>query len=113
MDDVLPETIFQLGGAPLVPYATPGTPALSDALEPYLALHDAFLLANHGATTIGPSLLLAHQRMESLEHAARILLTARTLGRVNPLMPADADALRVARAEAQAAWHGRSTTPER
>lgn len=112
MDDVLPETIFQLGGAPLVPYAMPGTPALSDAMEPYLALHDAFLLANHGATTIGPSLLLAHQRMESLEHAARILLAARTLGRVNALAPADADALRVARLAAQAAGHGHSTTPE-
>jgi L-fuculose-phosphate aldolase len=112
MDDVLPETIFHLGGVPLVPYAMPGTAALSDALEPYLAAHDAFVLANHGATTIGPSLLLAHQRMESLEHAARILLTARTLGRVNPLSPADADALRVARLAARTNWHAHSTTPE-
>ena len=105
MDDVLPEAIFHLGGVPLVPYAAPGTPALGDALEPYLAHHDAFLLANHGATTVGPTLLLAHQRMESLEHAARILLTARTLGRVTPLAPRDGDALRIARHVAQAAWH--------
>ena len=97
MDDVLPETIFHLGGVPLVPYAMPGTPALADALEPYLPHHDAFLLANHGATTVGPTLLLAHQRMESLEHAARILLTARTLGRVNALAPREGDALRLAR----------------
>ncbi|MEP6620494.1 MAG: class II aldolase/adducin family protein [bacterium] len=102
MDDVLPETIFHLGGAPLVPYATPGTPALADALDPYLSTHDAFLLANHGATTVGSSLLLAHQRMESLEHAARILLTARTLGRVNSLDPIDAAALRAARRAALA-----------
>ena len=105
MDDVLPETIFQVGGVPLVPYAMPGTLALGDALEPYLAQHDAFLLANHGATTVGPTLLLAHQRMESLEHAARILLAARTLGRVNALAPRDGDALRAARRAAQAAWH--------
>jgi len=97
MDDVLPETIFLLGGVPLVPYAMPGTRSLGDALEPFLPKHDAFLLANHGATTIGPSLLVAHQRMESLEHAARILLTARMLGRVNPLAPHDAEALRSAR----------------
>ena len=97
MDDVLPETIFQMGGVPLVPYAAPGTSALGDALEPYLLAHDAFLLANHGATTIGPSLLIAHQRMESLEHAARIVHTARTLGRVNTLAPHEADALRAAR----------------
>ncbi len=97
MDAVLPETIFQMGGVPLVPYAAPGTSALGDALEPYLAAHEAFLLANHGATTVGPSLLIAHQRMESLEHAARILLAARALGRINGLAPHEADSLRAAR----------------
>ncbi len=97
MDDVLPETIFQLGGAPLVPYAAPGTTRLGDALEPFLSRHDAFLLANHGATTVGPTLVVAHQRMESLEHAARILLAARTLGRVNALPAHEAEALRAAR----------------
>jgi L-fuculose-phosphate aldolase len=104
MDDVLPEVIFQLGGAPLVPYATPGTPAVGDALEPFLSAHDAFLLANHGATTLGPTLLLAHQRMESLEHAARILFSARALGRVNTLREEEVAALRRARNEAQRAW---------
>ena len=44
MDDVLPETIFHFGGEPLVPYATPGTSAIGDALEPCRAMHDAFLL---------------------------------------------------------------------
>jgi L-fuculose-phosphate aldolase len=85
--DVLPEVILQMGTVPLVPYATPGTAALSDALEPFLPNHNAFLLANHGATTLGVTLSEAHQRMESLEHAARILLTARLLGRVNALGP--------------------------
>ncbi|MDB4890464.1 MAG: hypothetical protein JWL61_2319 [Gemmatimonadetes bacterium] len=103
MDDVLPEFIFYLGGVPLIPYAMPGTPALADALEPYLAAHDGFLLANHGATTVGPTLLLAHQRMESMEQAARIMLTARTLGRVNALSPEQGDALRAARQSALAA----------
>ena len=56
---------------PIVRYATPGTAALADSLDLYLDDHDAFLLANHGATTIGATLELAHQRMESLEHAAR------------------------------------------
>jgi L-fuculose-phosphate aldolase len=109
MDDVLPETIFQLGGVPLVPYAMPGSSGLGDALEPFLDAHDGFLLANHGATTVGPSLLLAHQRMESMEHAARILLTARTLGRVNALTPQQGDALRSAR---RAALATRRTAPE-
>lgn len=97
---VLPEVIFQVGQVPLLPYATPGTDALADSFEPYVRTHDAFLLANHGATTVGPSLLLAHQRMESLEHAARILFTARQLGRVNELSAAEVASLVAARRNA-------------
>lgn len=95
---VLPEVIFALGPVPLVPYGMPGTPALADRLESYVADHDVFLLANHGATACGPTLALAHQRMESLEQAARIMLAARLLGRVTPLADADVQALREARA---------------
>ena len=113
MDDVLPETIFHLGGVPLVPYATPGTRALGDALEPFLPHHDGFLLANHGATTVGPTLLMAHQRMESLEHAARILLTARTLGQVNALAAGEGDVLRSARRAAYDSWHSKTQGDDR
>jgi L-fuculose-phosphate aldolase len=94
MAPVLPEVILQMGAVPLVPYATPGTEELPDAMEPFLAGHDAFLLANHGATTVGQTLVAAHQRMESLEHAARILLAARAVGRVNELTASDANRLR-------------------
>ena len=97
---ILPEVIFQVGQVPLLRYATPGSEELADTFEPYLATHDAFLLANHGATTLGPSLLLAHQRMESLEHAARIVLTARLLGRVNVLDGDEVRALEAARQRA-------------
>lgn len=97
---VLPEVIFQVGWVPLVPYATPGTQDVATQFDPYLANHDAFLMANHGATTVGPSLLIAHQRMESLEHSARILLTARLLGRVNTLAPDQVRALVDARERA-------------
>ena len=94
---VLPEVIFQVGWVPLVPYATPGTTALAQQFDPFIPAHDAFLMANHGATTAGPSLTIAHQRMESLEHTARIVLTARLLGRVNTLSPGDVQALVSAR----------------
>ena len=94
---VLPEIIVQVGAVPLVPYELPGTEALAERCEPFLAAHDAFLMANHGAVTVGPSLAVAHQRMESLEHTARILLTARLLGRVNELSPAAVAALLAAR----------------
>jgi L-fuculose-phosphate aldolase len=104
MDALLPEVIFHLGRVPLVPFALPGTPALGDAMAPYLADHDAFLLASHGATTVGPTLRLAHQRMESLEHAARILHAASQIGPVTPLRAEDIKALRAAREAARAGW---------
>ncbi|HZI42251.1 MAG TPA: class II aldolase/adducin family protein [Gemmatimonadaceae bacterium] len=93
MAPVLPEILVQIGGVPLVPYATPGSPALADAIEPFLQLHDAFLMANHGATSYGSTLSIAHQRMESLEHAARILFSARALGRVATLTEDERDRL--------------------
>jgi L-fuculose-phosphate aldolase len=83
--DVLPEIALATGEVPLVPYATTGTPALGDAAEPYLDGHEALLLANHGALAWGPTLAMARIRMETLEHAARILLAARSLGRVTRL----------------------------
>jgi L-fuculose-phosphate aldolase len=93
MAPVLPEIVLLIGGVPLVPYATPGSPALAAAIEPFLVLHDAFLMANHGATSFGSTLSMAHQRMESLEHAAKILFSARALGRVSTLTDEQRDAL--------------------
>jgi L-fuculose-phosphate aldolase len=107
---VLPEVILQMGGGgegarpeagvgvPLVRYATPGTEALADNFDAFLSAgYHAFLLANHGATTIGTTLEVAHQRMESLEHTARILLAARVLGQVNALTADDVRALLASR----------------
>lgn len=77
---LLPEVIIGLGQIPLVRYATPGTPELSSALEPYVPHYDALLLANHGAVTCGPDLLTAFFRMETIEHFAKITLAAETAG---------------------------------
>jgi L-fuculose-phosphate aldolase len=104
--NILPELAVQMGDVPIVPYATPGTPQLEETLAPYLPNYDAFLLANHGATTLGCTLAEAHLRMESLEHSANILLTARLLGRVNALGADDARVLEEARRRAVA---GRAT----
>jgi L-fuculose-phosphate aldolase len=58
-----------------------------------VAGHDALLLANHGAVTYGPSLAGAVNAMESIEQAARSMLVARLLGRVNLLSRDDVDRL--------------------
>lgn len=82
---VLPEVIISLGAIPLAEYATPGTPELPQVIRDYLKDHDAVLLANHGALTIGRTLIQAHYRMETIEHFAKIMLVAMQLGRVNVL----------------------------
>ena len=79
-DDVLPELPVVVGPIAFVPYARPGTPALARAMQPFLALHQVFLLANHGVTTLGASLSDAVLRMESVEQSARVLVVARLLG---------------------------------
>ena len=84
--NLLPELIFLVGRVPIVPYGTPGTPELGDRVEPYLAEHDALLLANHGAVTMGRTLDQAWIRMETLEHAARIIMAARAIGQPQPLV---------------------------
>jgi L-fuculose-phosphate aldolase len=94
MAPVLPELLVMTGPVPLVPYAQPGTAELPLQLGRFAGDHDAFLLANHGVTTVGRSLDEALHRMESLEQGARIILAARQLGRVNELSPASAAALR-------------------
>jgi L-fuculose-phosphate aldolase len=105
--EVLPEMIYQLGNIAYVPFVVPGSEALADAMAPFIADHDVFLFSNHGATTVGATLSVAHQRMESLEHGARIVWAARGLGNLRPL-PTDAVATLLAARRGSAR---RSTEP--
>ncbi len=87
-EDVLPEVVIFVGPVPLAEYAPPGTEAVPRSLAPYLADHNAFLLANHGLLTLGRSLQEAYNRHETVEHYAHILHLTRELGPENRL-PAD------------------------
>jgi len=83
--NLLPELIFVVGAVALVPYGMSGTRELGDQVVPYLDTHNALLLANHGAVTMGCTLDEAWIRMESLEHCARIILAARQIGQPQSL----------------------------
>ena len=95
---LLPEVIIGLGQVPLVRYATPGTPDLSQALEPFVESYDALLLANHGVVTCGPDLLTAFYRLETVEHFAKILLAAENAGTPKLLSSREVAKLMAARA---------------
>lgn len=74
------ETVIALGSIPVTPYGTPSTYEVPDWIAPYLGEHDALLLQNHGALTVGADLITAYYRMETLELFAKISLNAHLLG---------------------------------
>jgi L-fuculose-phosphate aldolase len=95
--DALAEMVYNVGRVPIVPYAPPGSREVANLVAKALDGADVVLMANHGAVAVGPTVTVAHQRMESLEHAARILLAARQLGRVTRLTRSEVRALESAR----------------
>ena len=91
---VVPESVLALGDLPTVPYATPTTDDLPAAATPHIGKRRGLLLARHGTLTVGPDLMTAFCRLETIEHTARILCLARQLGPVQPLAPAEVERLR-------------------
>jgi len=77
---ILSEVILTLGCVPLAEYGTPSTEELSDAMRPLVKHHNALLMANHGAVAYGSELWQAWDRLETLEHTARIAILSRALG---------------------------------
>lgn len=92
-DCVIPEIIVALGAVPLAPYATPSTHEVPDSVARHVKNADAILLENHGALTLGSDMREAHMRMESIDHAARIILLSRDLGGPRKLSREDVDKL--------------------
>ena len=82
---VLPEVVITLGAIPIADYGTPGGPEISEPIRKWVKDYDAYLLENHGATTIGNSVMNAYYKMETMEHFAKIMLVARQLGGFNTL----------------------------
>ena len=86
---ILSEVILTLGCVPLAAYGTPSTTEVTEAMRPLVKHHNALLMANHGAVAYGADLWQAFDRLETLEHTARIAILARMLGGSQNL-PADA-----------------------
>jgi len=86
---ILSEVILTLGCVPLAGYGTPSTEELTETMRPLIKHHNALLMANHGAVAYGADLWQAFDRLETLEHTARIAILSRILGGSRNL-PADA-----------------------
>jgi L-fuculose-phosphate aldolase len=94
LEPILPEVVITLGGIPTAPYATPGTEAVPAAIREFIGQYDAILLSRHGAMTVGENVRDAYNKMEKLEHTARVVLAARLQGTLAPLPAAEAEKLR-------------------
>ena len=84
--EMTPEGLLVLGKeVPTVPYATPGTDDLAEALSGSLKTSDAFILEKHGAIAVGRSMGEAFHRMETLEFMAQLQFNLSALGGAEPL----------------------------
>ncbi|MBK8012531.1 MAG: class II aldolase/adducin family protein [Deltaproteobacteria bacterium] len=96
-EPLVPEVYCQLGEIITVPYTTPTTSEVSEAVAARLGAHNALVLARHGTVTLGSTLEQAYDRLETLEHAAKMSLFARLLAGsaegVAGLQPAQLEAL--------------------
>jgi L-fuculose-phosphate aldolase len=95
---ILAELVVSLGCIPVARYGTPGTPELTDAIEPLVESYDAILMANHGVVTYGPDLLTAFFRMETTEHFARVAIVTELVGKQVLLSAEDVEKLLAVRA---------------
>ncbi|WP_418726158.1 class II aldolase/adducin family protein [Dysosmobacter sp.] len=92
-----------LGTVPCTPeFAMLSTEAVPRSVEPYLKDHNAVLLANHGALTWGGDLWEAFDRLETVEHTAKIVQNAQLLGDPVALTEAETAQLRSLRGMYQA-----------
>ncbi len=82
---ILPEAVLTIGDVPTCDYGTPSTMEIPDSLDPYIQQHDAFLLRNHGALTVGCTLQKAFFVMEEVEFNAVICKHAMDLGAVHEI----------------------------
>ncbi len=78
---IFPEVILSIGKVPLCKYGTPSTEEVTESLKDHIDYAWALLLENHGAVTFGKDIFDAYYKMEKLEHTAKVLAIAKSIGR--------------------------------
>lgn len=88
---VIPEIPFYIGPIGAVPYSTPGSSQLAEAVVSAMQDHDLAQLRNHGQVTVAGDFAHAIQNAEFFELACEIILRAGK--RLVPMSEADAGEL--------------------
>lgn len=97
---VVPEAILALGGVPTVPYASPTTADVGEAVLAFVHRYNAFVLERHGPVALGATLDEAFSRLEVVEHTAKITVAALAAGGARPIGEEEAARLRQMAVEA-------------
>jgi L-fuculose-phosphate aldolase len=85
---IIPEIIVTIGGTPTTPVATPGTSELPESIRAVVRCSDTLIMKNHGAVCLGTNLMDAFKKLDMIEHTAKILWLAHTVGGgIEPLSP--------------------------
>ncbi len=92
---VIPEIPYYIGSIGRVPYFTPGTDELAEAVTEAMRTHDLVLMTNHGQVTAGHDYDQVVQNAEFFELACQILLIGGDA--VAPMSGPAADHLRALR----------------
>lgn len=93
LENYFPEVLLTLGKIPICEYATPSTEEITNSIADFVESSNALILKNHGAVTIGNSLMDAYYKMEKLEHAAKTILLAKAIGEPRKLSFEEIDKL--------------------
>ena len=85
------EFVNDLGRTGTVPYVTPTTQALADAMADKARTCDTIFMVNHGILAVGVNMKQAFYRLLVVEDAAKSLVAASIVGRPSVLSPAQCD----------------------
>ena len=83
----IPEIIVTIGGIPTANFGTPGTPELAASIRSIVRCSDTLVMTHHGSVTMGLHLMDAYKKLDMVEHTAKILYMAHTVGGAKPLPP--------------------------
>ena len=75
------EFVNDLGRTVTVPYVTPTTQALADAMGNAARTHDTIFMVNHGVLAVGLTMKQAYYRLVVTEDAAKSLVAAAVVGK--------------------------------
>lgn len=90
---VLPEVEIFLGDVPIARYDIPGSQDFANTILPFVKKSNVIILANHGTVSYGETVEKAYWATEILDAYCRMLILARSLGRVNYFTEAEAKGL--------------------